>query len=119
MSSEFDNLLAAFQSEGEPVDYADRVVKRIEDAYRGLPSAALERDEEESELKKKLQKLEVDLASVRNVKNAKLVKINARLAEKRKLIRKQIEDVKDRLYVLEKEKEGFWLRNDQIYFKVN
>ena len=86
--------------------YADKVIRDIENEYKGIGTARMERQKEKKELQDRLKETTKKLKNVKNVKNHKLVNINAKAAELRKKLREEIKEIKDRLYDIDIEEKG-------------
>lgn len=95
-------------------DYADTIVKDIENEYQNLPDVKAERKKEKEALLKKMKDLQLRLKKIKNIKNHKLVEQNAKKAELRTRIRATIESIKDKLHAIDLEEKGSEITSDQL-----
>lgn len=92
--------------DGNGYDYGQKVIDEIENEYKGLGTAKVEREREKAKITDQLKTLQVKLRKMKNVKNHRKANINADIASKRKAIKIQIESLKDRLYDINEEEKG-------------
>lgn len=102
------------QNEEPKFSYADTIVKGIENEYQNLPDVKAERKKEKESLSKKLKDLQGKLKKVKNVKNHRAVEQNTKKAELRSRIRKEIEDIKDKLHAIDLEEKGSEVTSNQL-----
>jgi len=102
------------QNEEPKFSYADTIVKGIENEYQNLPDVKAERKKEKEGLSKKLKDLQGKLKKVKNVKNHRAVEQNTKKAELRSRLRKEIEDIKDKLHAIDLEEKGSEVTSNQL-----
>lgn len=92
--SEIDKLFEEALQENnislEPLTLAEKVVQRAEEEFRGYSGEEKSRRDEEEEIRDCIKILEGRLLKNKNIKNHKLVHLNAKRSEKRKEIKKKI-----------------------------
>ena len=84
----------------------DKIIAKAEEEFKGYSEEENSRQDEETQLKAQLKKLEVRLRQCRNIKNTRLVEANKKRADQRKIIKKNIADCKLRLYEITQERKG-------------
>jgi len=89
-----------------PPSYGDRILAEIEDEFKGMKSASLEREKEKNELLDRLNSLKTKLKKTKNIKGVSHSNLNVGISKKRGLIKKEISDVKDKLTEIEMEEKG-------------
>ena len=95
---EIDSLFEREIKNHQPYDFASDKVNKIEEEFKKLPNDNIEREEHKKQLEAKHKELKAQLNGLKNIKNTKMIQANAKIAEKRKKIRAEIEKVKDILY---------------------
>lgn len=100
-------------SEKRP-SYADQVVQNIEAEFKGIRTATKEREEEKLSLQQKHAALKSKLGKMKNIRNPNKVALNTEISKKRALIRKEMEDIKERLAVIETEEQGSSITSQKL-----
>jgi predicted nuclease with TOPRIM domain len=89
-----------------PPSYGDRILAEIEEEFKGMKNAITEREKEKATLLERLKSLTSKLKKTKNIKGVSHSDLNVERSKKRGLIRKEINDVKDRLAEIEMEEKG-------------
>ena len=77
---------------------AEKIIINAEREFKGLGGEEEDRQDEEKSINEKIKNLELQLHKTKNIKNHKLIHLNAKRAEKRKDIKRDITELRMRLY---------------------
>ncbi len=107
MSDEIDTLFVSTNPlPTEVVTPGQRVVQKAEEEFQSYTPEEASRKEERATLEKEIKRLQMLIRKTPNVKNTRLVAVNAQRAAKRKEYTKQIEFLKLRLTEISVEEEN-------------
>ena len=108
VDQEVDDLFRNIEDEHypKPYNYAEQVLEKIETEYRQPKIELDEREKEKKELGQKLEELKKKLNKTKNVKNTRKTAINKTQSNKRRVLKAEIEKVKDKLYQIGIEEQG-------------
>jgi len=106
-------FMEAMKGEKIPT-YADRIVEEVKAEFEGRATAFKEREDEKRTLTERLTQLKAKLNKTKNVKNTSKIALNAEIAKKRGVMRKEIEEIKDRLYNIELEEKGSSMTSESL-----
>ena len=106
-------FMEAIKGEQIPT-YADRIVEEVKAEFEGRATIIKEREDEKRTLSERLVQLKARLNKTKNVKNPSKIALNAEIAKKRAAMRKEIEEIKDKLYNIELEEKGSSMTSENI-----
>jgi hypothetical protein len=107
----FDQLV---RDHVKPPSYADKIVEDIEADFTDMSTANREREKEKKTLQDRLVALKARLNKTKNIKNPSKAALNTEQAKKRAAIKKEIEEIKDKLANIEAEEQGQDITSEKL-----
>lgn len=115
--SKMDELFESAMSEKDDklkYSIAERIEEEVRTELHDIATANKEREEEKRSLVDKLAQLKIRLNKTKNVKNPSKITLNAEISKKRAVLRKEIEEIKDKLYNIELEEKGSNITSEKL-----
>jgi hypothetical protein len=92
--------------EEKSYDHGEKILKSLEQEYKGELNTNEQRKNEKLALEKELKETLKKLKNAKNVKNHRKTEINAKISARRKLYKQRITELKDKLYNIDLEEKG-------------
>lgn len=87
-------------------DHGEKILKSLEQEYKGEVNANEQRKNEKLSLEKELKETQKKLKNAKNVKNHRKIEINAKISANRKIYKQRITELKDLIYNIDLEEKG-------------
>ena len=108
----FDQLIR--EQDTKPPSYADKIIEDIEADFTDMSTANREREKEKKTLQDRLATLKARLNKTKNIKNPSKIALNTEQAKKRAAIKKEMEEIKDKLANIEAEEQGKDITSEKL-----